>query len=160
MGFGGLPVCMAKTQYSLSDDPDPFRAVRRASLIHVSEVRLSAGAGFVVVQTGDIMTMPGAAQGSGRRADRCGRGRSDPGSRSDFSQIKRSVTNLQKFISSSPAETATDRRGCLQRPSGGGEVLAFRGGLGMGETCFTTGTCRRSGHRPHRSIQSHLCPGQ
>ena len=58
MGFGGLPVCMAKTQYSLTDDqtrlgrPEGFT-------ISVSKVRVSAGAGFVVVQTGDIMTMPG-----------------------------------------------------------------------------------------------------
>ena len=58
MGFGSLPVCMAKTQYSLSDDqaklgrPEGFT-------ITVSKVKVSAGAGFVVVQTGDIMTMPG-----------------------------------------------------------------------------------------------------
>ena len=58
MGFGGLPVCMAKTQYSLSDDPTLLGRPEGFTL-HVSEVRLSAGAGFVVVQTGDIMTMPG-----------------------------------------------------------------------------------------------------
>ena len=58
MGFGGLPVCMAKTQYSLSDDPTILGRPEGFTL-HVSEVRLSAGAGFVVVQTGDIMTMPG-----------------------------------------------------------------------------------------------------
>ncbi len=58
LGFGGLPVCMAKTQYSLSDDqmklgrPEGFT-------VSVSKVRISAGAGFIVVQTGDIMTMPG-----------------------------------------------------------------------------------------------------
>lgn len=58
LGKGGLPICMAKTQYSLSDNqkllgrPEGFT-------IHVGEVRLSAGAGFIVVQTGDIMTMPG-----------------------------------------------------------------------------------------------------
>ena len=58
LGFGALPVCMAKTQYSLSDDPTrlgrPF-----GFTLHVKSVRLSAGAGFVVVLTGDIMTMPG-----------------------------------------------------------------------------------------------------
>lgn len=58
LGFGNLPVCMAKTQYSLSDDP---KKLGRPSgfTIHVSEVKVSAGAGFVVVLTGSIMTMPG-----------------------------------------------------------------------------------------------------
>jgi len=58
LGFGNLPVCMAKTQYSLSDNP---ALLGRPSgfEITVSEVRVSAGAGFVVVQTGDIMTLPG-----------------------------------------------------------------------------------------------------
>lgn len=58
LGFGSLPVCMAKTQYSLSDDPvllgrpEGFR-------MNIREVYVSAGAGFVVVLTGAIMTMPG-----------------------------------------------------------------------------------------------------
>ena len=58
LGFGNLPVCMAKTQYSLSDDP---KKLGRPTdfIIHVSEVKVSAGAGFVVVLTGSIMTMPG-----------------------------------------------------------------------------------------------------
>ena len=57
-GFGGLPICMAKTQYSFSDDakrlgaPEGFR-------ITVRDMRVSAGAGFIVALTGDIMTMPG-----------------------------------------------------------------------------------------------------
>ncbi len=58
LGFGGFPVCMAKTQYSLSDDPTALGRPEGFTL-HVSEVRISAGAGFVVVLTGDIMTMPG-----------------------------------------------------------------------------------------------------
>ncbi len=58
MGFGGLPVCMAKTQYSLSDDPGKLGRPEGFT-VTVSKVRVSAGAGFVVVQTGDIMTMPG-----------------------------------------------------------------------------------------------------
>lgn len=73
LGFGELPVCMAKTQYSLSDDPkrlgrpEGFR-------ITVREATVSAGAGFVVVKTGEIMTMPGlprvpAAVGMGVAAD-------------------------------------------------------------------------------------------
>lgn len=57
-GFGGLPVCMAKTQYSLSDNPK-LLGRPKGFTITVSEVRVSAGAGFVVVQTGDILTMPG-----------------------------------------------------------------------------------------------------
>ncbi len=58
MGFGGLPVCMAKTQYSLTDDPSVLGRPEGFQ-IHVSKVKVSAGAGFVVAQTGDIMTMPG-----------------------------------------------------------------------------------------------------
>ena len=57
-GFGKLPVCIAKTQYSLSDDPKLLgRPV--GFEMHVREVYLSAGAGFVVALTGDVMTMPG-----------------------------------------------------------------------------------------------------
>jgi formate--tetrahydrofolate ligase len=58
LGFGDLPVCMAKTQYSLSDDPAK-RARPEGFDITVREAKVSAGAGFVVVFTGDIMTMPG-----------------------------------------------------------------------------------------------------
>ncbi len=57
-GFGSMPVCMAKTQYSLSDDPSLLG--RPAGFpMHVREVYVSAGAGFVVVLTGAVMTMPG-----------------------------------------------------------------------------------------------------
>lgn len=58
LGFGKLPICMAKTQYSLSDDakklgaPENFR-------ISVRNLKVSAGAGFIVALTGDVMTMPG-----------------------------------------------------------------------------------------------------
>ncbi len=61
LGYGGLPICVAKTQYSLSDDqtllgrPEGFR-------INVREVYVSAGAGFIVVVTGNIMTMPGLSK--------------------------------------------------------------------------------------------------
>jgi formate--tetrahydrofolate ligase len=58
LGFGDLPICMAKTQYSLSDDPAK-RARPQGFDITVREARVSAGAGFVVALTGDIMTMPG-----------------------------------------------------------------------------------------------------
>ena len=58
LGFGQLPVCMAKTQYSLSDNPK-LLGWPKGFRITVKSVRLSAGAGFVVAQTGDIMTMPG-----------------------------------------------------------------------------------------------------
>ncbi len=61
LGFGELPVCMAKTQYSLSDDPG---LLGRPSgfTIHVREVYVSAGAGFVVALTGTVMTMPGLSK--------------------------------------------------------------------------------------------------
>lgn len=58
LGFGNLPVCMAKTQYSLSDDQTKLGRPEGFT-VTVSKVRISAGAGFIVVQTGDIMTMPG-----------------------------------------------------------------------------------------------------
>ena len=57
-GYGTLPVCVAKTQYSFSTDPTALGAPSGHEL-HVREVRLSAGAGFVVVVCGDMMTMPG-----------------------------------------------------------------------------------------------------
>jgi len=57
-GYGSLPVCVAKTQYSFSTDPASLGAPSGHDL-HVREVRLSAGAGFVVVVCGDMMTMPG-----------------------------------------------------------------------------------------------------
>ncbi len=58
LGFGGLPVCIAKTQYSFSDDPAKLGAPEGFT-VTVKEVKVSAGAGFAVVLTGDIMTMPG-----------------------------------------------------------------------------------------------------
>ncbi len=58
LGYGALPVCMAKTQYSLSDNPVLLGRPEGFNMT-VKSVRLAAGAGFVVVQTGDIMTMPG-----------------------------------------------------------------------------------------------------
>ncbi|MDL2405045.1 formate--tetrahydrofolate ligase [Rhizobium calliandrae] len=57
-GYGHLPVCMAKTQYSFSTDPN-VRGAPEGHIVPVREVRLSAGAGFVVAITGEIMTMPG-----------------------------------------------------------------------------------------------------
>ena len=57
-GYGHLPVCMAKTQYSFSTDPN-LRGAPTGHAVPIREVRLSAGAGFVVVVCGEIMTMPG-----------------------------------------------------------------------------------------------------
>ncbi|MFI5008435.1 MAG: formate--tetrahydrofolate ligase, partial [Solirubrobacterales bacterium] len=58
LGYGGLPICMAKTQRSLSDDPTLLGRPRDFT-VTVSEVRISAGAGFLVPITGDVLTMPG-----------------------------------------------------------------------------------------------------
>ena len=58
LGFGSLPVCIAKTQYSFSDDAKLLGAPSGFK-ITVRSVRVSAGAGFVVALTGNIMTMPG-----------------------------------------------------------------------------------------------------
>ena len=60
-GFGDLPVCVAKTQYSFSDDPTKLGAPRDFR-ISVRNLTVSAGAGFIVVLTGDIMTMPGLSK--------------------------------------------------------------------------------------------------
>ena len=57
-GYGNLPICMAKTQYSFTTDPTQ-RGAPTGHSVPVREVRLSAGAGFVVVICGEIMTMPG-----------------------------------------------------------------------------------------------------
>jgi formate--tetrahydrofolate ligase len=72
-GLRDVPVCMAKTQYSLTDDPNR-RGRPEGFTITVREVTPSAGAGFVVAHTGDIMTMPGlpkrpAAEGISVAAD-------------------------------------------------------------------------------------------
>jgi formate--tetrahydrofolate ligase len=81
-GLGGaglrhLPVCMAKTQYSFSTDPN-LRGAPTGHSVPVREVRLSAGAGFVVVICGEIMTMPGLPRSARRRGDpaECGEARS------------------------------------------------------------------------------------
>ena len=58
LGMGDFPVCLAKTQYSLSDDPNKLGRPERFT-VNVREVYVSAGAGFVVVILGAIMTMPG-----------------------------------------------------------------------------------------------------
>ncbi len=58
LGFGGMPVCMAKTQYSFSDDAAKLGAPRGFT-VTVRQVKVSAGAGFIVALTGSIMTMPG-----------------------------------------------------------------------------------------------------
>ena len=58
LGFDNLPICVAKTQYSFSDDPTKLGAPENFT-VTIKNVKVSAGAGFVVVLTGDIMTMPG-----------------------------------------------------------------------------------------------------
>ncbi len=58
MGFGGLPICMAKTQYSFSDNPALLGAPR-GFMVSVRNLKGCAGAGFIVALTGEVMTMPG-----------------------------------------------------------------------------------------------------
>ena len=58
LGFGNLPICMAKTQYSFSDD-SALLGAPEGFTVNVSNVKVCAGAGFIVAYTGDIMTMPG-----------------------------------------------------------------------------------------------------
>ena len=61
LGFGNLPVCMAKNQYSLSDDPTKLGRPENFEM-NIREVYVSAGAGFVVVLTGAVTTMPGLSK--------------------------------------------------------------------------------------------------
>ena len=61
LGFGNLPVCMAKTQYSLSDDAS-LLGRPQGFTVTVRDVYVSAGAGFVVALTGNVMTMPGLSK--------------------------------------------------------------------------------------------------
>ncbi len=68
-GYGHLPICMAKTQFSLSTDPLLMGRPKNFD-VPLRDVMVAAGAGFVVVLTGEIMTMPGLAQKSRRRNDR------------------------------------------------------------------------------------------
>ena len=75
LGFDNLPVCMAKTQYSFSDDPAKLGAPDGFT-VTVKNVKISAGAGFIVVLTGDIMTMPGLPKSPAAEridVDECGR---------------------------------------------------------------------------------------
>ena len=58
LGFANMPICMAKTQYSFSDDPALLGAPEGFT-VTVRNLKVSAGAGFIVALTGDIMTMPG-----------------------------------------------------------------------------------------------------
>ncbi len=62
-GYGDLPVCIAKTQYSLTDDPKQMGAPTGWTL-HITDVALSAGAGFLVVISGSMMLMPGLPKAS------------------------------------------------------------------------------------------------
>ena len=57
-GYGKFPICMAKTQYSFSTDPN-LKGAPSGHVVQIREIRLSAGAEFIVVVTGEIMTMPG-----------------------------------------------------------------------------------------------------
>lgn len=61
LGYGELPVCMAKNQYSLSDDPTLLGRPENFEM-NIREVYVSAGAGFVVVLTGAVVTMPGLSK--------------------------------------------------------------------------------------------------
>jgi len=57
-GISKVPVCMAKTQYSFSDNPD-LKGAPKDFILEITDIKFAAGAGFMVVYTGEIMTMPG-----------------------------------------------------------------------------------------------------
>ena len=69
LGYGELPICMAKTQDSLSDNPK-LRGRPRGFTLTVRDVEIAAGAGFLVALTGDIVRMPGLPATARRRTDR------------------------------------------------------------------------------------------
>ena len=75
-GYGHYPVCVAKTQYSFSTDPQ-LRGAPSGHVVNIREVRLAAGAEFVVMVCGDIMTMPGLPKVPSARHDRRDRRRQD-----------------------------------------------------------------------------------
>ena len=58
LGYGNLPICIAKTQYSFSDDAKNIECKEKFN-ININDIELKAGAGFIVIYTGKIMTMPG-----------------------------------------------------------------------------------------------------
>jgi formate--tetrahydrofolate ligase len=60
-GYGKFPICMAKTQYSFSTDPN-LKGAPTGHVVQIKEIKLSAGAEFVVVVTGEVMTMPGLSR--------------------------------------------------------------------------------------------------
>ena len=61
LGYGNLPICIAKTQYSFSDNAKNIECDEKFN-ININDVELKAGAGFIVIYTGKIMTMPGLPQ--------------------------------------------------------------------------------------------------
>ena len=61
LGYGNLPICIAKTQYSFSDNAKNIECAEKFN-ININDVELKAGAGFIVIYTGKIMTMPGLPQ--------------------------------------------------------------------------------------------------
>ncbi len=76
MGFGNCPICVAKTQYSLTDDQTKLGAPKDFE-VTVRNLKISAGAGFIVALTGEIMTMPGLPKVPAAERDRCRRDRQD-----------------------------------------------------------------------------------
>ena len=107
-GYGHLPVCMAKTQYSFSTDPN-MRGAPTGHSVPVREVRLSAGAGFIVAICGEIMTMPGLP--------RCPR--------------RKASSSIRMARSKACSSACQDRRYGLpvrQRPGGGRQRVMQRGG--------------------------------
>ena len=76
LGFGNCPICVAKTQYSLTDDQTKLGAPTDFE-VTVRNLKISAGAGFIVALTGEIMTMPGLPKVPAAERDRRGRDRKD-----------------------------------------------------------------------------------
>ncbi len=102
-GFGKLPVCMAKTQYSFSTDPNK-RGAPTGHVVPVRELRLSAGAEFVVVITGEIMTMPGLPRVPASEVDSPQCRRSDRGS--VLRRSRKKLSFLCRFSRQLPAHKA------------------------------------------------------
>ena len=127
MGYGKLPVCIAKTQYSFSDDASLLGAPEDFPL-NVREVRLSAGAGFVVVICGAIMTIARPAQAPGRHGHRLRRGRPHYGP--FLIQKSEKTQNIQYMI-------CTQKR----RPGRGGAFISmWRRQYGKGAGAYSTST--------------------
>ena len=164
-GYGAPAGLRRQDAVLLLDRRRPCAARRPGTTLNVREVRLSAGAGFVVLVCGDVMTMPGLPQRAGRLPDRHPRRRHDrrpvltPTDPAPCRRERGSATSCSRRTATRPAATTTSATwprcwsGWTSSPSGGRRVRGGRCGSRPGSTtrCTTAGPAPRSGRRSGRS---------